>query len=780
MIHARTHKQTQSMHVHISDGNLAMKRKTSFNRIALRSIPFALAACGYLHVGTAAAQSGEFTYIFGTVTVESGGQRVQATRGLKVNPGDLVVTGANGLAQLTMVDNARLALRTNSQLRVERYARSASDTEGAVLSLVRGTLRTFTSLLSSASRDRYQMKTRVATVGIRGSGNILQHSDDGVPTTVNHTIEGSHDVRSNEGNFPSIITTPNDTIRVVQGRAPERIPTPPGLIESVTGYGGGAEEESESLPPLALDSRSGVVGSNGLGFTFVDDKAGVVGSDPIALRDVVVSGGGATFSNQATETGLTLDGRSLRGYRGYEGSQSGASVAINGGTAADVSTVNLNDGTVITLGRWNNADGLTISGQTFRTSGSVHWAYANSGFPTYLSDVLTGTVSYQRVGATTPTNQFNTLGQLVTTVLDVNFTARTLNATIGVSMPANAATPAGSWTLQATNIAFALNGFSASTGSGVVVTNGSGTSSATNPNLTGSIEGSFVGRALNGAIVGYQIGDRTAQSTNAWNIINGVVVFQGPSQNAGAQYRDGLVSDPANSLANASFIRSFATTNRPSEVTVDANGRATAFAAPVVRGNNLVGHQSYAVGSANVVDAGFDPSTGLVWGRWSGGNASVAGQNVSLANASLHYIYSPVQSGPVTLPLTGTASYEVVGSTRPTDLQGNVGTLNSATLNANFSARTVDTSVNLTVANQTWNASANGVPIYRNQYFSATTGSVPGLPRPAQLLISCSPNCTPAIPTGSIDGFFTGRTGQGAGVMYNVNNISGAVAFRRK
>jgi hypothetical protein len=760
-------------------------RPTRF--LNVRKIATLLVAIVCAHVANAFAQSGEFTYVYGNVVLETGGQRVAATRGLKVNPGDLVITGADGLAQLTMIDQARLALRTNSQLRIERYQRSTAESEGAVLSLVRGTLRTFTALLTSASRDRYQMKTRVATVGIRGSGNILQHSDDGEPTTFNHTIEGSHEVSNVEGGFPSIVTSPNDTVRVQRGRAPERVPTPAGLLAAVTGYEGGEEPPGDTLPtPPLIGYGSGIVGGNGLGYSLIDNKIGVVGTDPIPLRDVVISSGGTTFSNQATVPDLTLDGINLRGYRGYVGAQSGAVVALNGGTAADVSTVNIGDGTVVTLGRWNNADGLTISGQTFRSAGSIHWAYANSGYPTYLSDVLTGTVSYTRAGATTPTNQFGTAGSLVTTVLDVNFTARTLNATVGVNIPATGANaagggnPGGSWTLQANNLPFAFNGFSATTGSGLIVTSGSGGNSNTNPNLTGSLEGSFVGRALNGAIVGYNISDRTATNSSAWNIVNGVVVFQGPSQNAAASYRDGLISDPTNSLAGDSLIRSFATTNRPNEVTVDASGRATAFAAPVVRGNNLVGHQSYAVGTANVVDAGFDATTGLVWGRWSGGSANIAGQNVALGNASLHYIYSPVQSGPVTLPLTGTASYEVAGATRPTDLQGNVGNLNSATLNANFSARTVDTSVNLTIANQTWNASASGVPIYRNQYFSAYAGGVPGLPRPSQLLISCTPNCTPANPTGSIDGFFTGRTGQGAGAMYNINNISGAIAFRRK
>ncbi len=76
---------------------------------------------------------------------------------------------------------------------------------------------------------------------------------------------------------------------------------------------------------------------------------------------------------------------------------------------------------------------------------------------------------------------------------------------------------------------------------------------------------------------------------------------------------------------------------------------------------------------------------------------------------------------------------------------------------------------------------ANGVPIYRDQYFSAYAGSsIPGVPRPALFNITCSPSCTPQFRTGSLDGFFTGRTGQGAGAMYNMNGIAGAVGFARR
>ena len=67
------------------------------------------------------------------------------------------------------------------------------------------------------------------------------------------------------------------------------------------------------------------------------------------------------------------------------------------------------------------------------------------------------------------------------------------------------------------------------------------------------------------------------------------------------------------------------------------------------------------------------------------------------------------------------------------------------------------------------------------QYFFAAAGNrINGIPGPALFNITCTPNCTPQFRSGSLDGFFTGRTGQGAGMMYNMNGIAGAVALARR
>ncbi|HET9578626.1 MAG TPA: FecR domain-containing protein [Usitatibacter sp.] len=764
------------------------------------------------------AASGEFTFVVGEVTVvKAGGQRITPAKGTPVDVGDRVVTGANGMAQLTMVDQARLSLRPSTQFLIEQYPETKEGAGSAVLNLLKGTLRTFTGLISSVNRDRFVMKTRVATVGIRGSGNIL-YACDGAECdpsvrqgnaeeslTVNHTIEGSHAVSNivpgaapgvpaQQGGAETLITGPGQTVLVAGGRPPRYIPTPSFIADVATNMTkANAGDDSAALAEARVFSPGDVLailalqqttvsnaGNNPTIFLPTVDATRNLVSDPSNLRDIVIAAGGAAFIGQAAGGDVTLAGGNFAGYRAYAGSGSGITPVIRGGTLRDATSVVV-DGQAISLGRWENASlGFFGAGSGTQVPGSIHWVMAPSGYPTYLAEVLTGTASYTLAASTSPTNQDNVAGTLASANLSVNFTNRTVNLGLNVTLPAQGSTPAGSWQLNADSIPLALNTFFGSTGDRVVITNGSGQSSRTNSNLTGSFEGSLVGIGLSGAVLGYGISDRTASNAAQWQFITGAAAFAGPRQDPAAPYREGRVSD-ANGLL-ADFVRSYGTTDRPDEVALDAQGQVTAFSAPYQR---LGTHATYSIGTAQVVQSGFDPETGMVWGRWGNGVAQVARagstDQVFLNNgASLHYIFAGTQSGPVALPLTGTATYDVIGSTSPTDINGHVGSLNSATLAANFTNRTVDASVNIGINGQTWTGSAANMPIYRDQYFSAYSGTpIAGLPNPNPLTIGCTPNCGQGA-AGSFDGFFTGRTGQRAGLMYNLGGNQGAVAFGRR
>ncbi len=206
---------------------------------------------------------------------------------------------------------------------------------------------------------------------------------------------------------------------------------------------------------------------------------------------------------------------------------------------------------------------------------------------------------------------------------------------------------------------------------------------------------------------------------------------------------------------------------------------------------------------AAVLESGFDAKTGIRWGRYGGGVVAIfdrvggtgafSSRTVDLSSQNWHFILSPAQAGPVALPVTGTYTYTNAGGTSPTNNIGSAaGTLNAATLVADFGAQTVNAGVNLTVNGQTWAAGASGIPIQQRVYFEAARGPsgtgnlniCTGAACGATTLPTAAANT--ANTSGRIVGAFTGSSGQGAGVAYSLNQggiagttVTGVTAFRR-
>ena len=97
----------------------------------------------------------------------------------------------------------------------------------------------------------------------------------------------------------------------------------------------------------------------------------------------------------------------------------------------------------------------------------------------------------------------------------------------------------------------------------------------------------------------------------------------------------------------------------------------------------------------------------------TGGSATIttvsdgANSQVDLGSQSVHWI-TGAEGGIPVMPVTGVANYTLVGNTAPTDNLGNVGTLGSATFQADFVNMLVNSTLVIDIAGSTWNASGQG------------------------------------------------------------------------
>jgi hypothetical protein len=137
---------------------------------------------------------------------------------------------------------------------------------------------------------------------------------------------------------------------------------------------------------------------------------------------------------------------------------------------------------------------------------------------------------------------------------------------------------------------------------------------------------------------------------------------------------------------------------------------------------------TYLSGSAALLDFGSNGSSGIHWGRWAAGSASVSTRDgrddVDLRNASLHWITGPVFEAQPILPTAGSINFRLAGGTSPTDTLGHVGALNSAVLSADFTAQIVRAQLSLDVNGYNWFATGSGPLTPNTVRFGGTFGTV--------------------------------------------------------
>ena len=238
---------------------------------------------------------GRVDFAAGIVRIERGTQTIVALRGTEVIEGDVVVTGPDTQVQIRMADDAFLALRPNSRLTLEKYHFKQAADDGVLLSLAHGILRAFTGAIATKDRSKFVMKTPLATVGIRGSGNILAHL--GEEGTVNHTITGAHSVtaRTASGELVTVVSRPGQTVQVRPGAAPRFVPTPSFIFAAAS-----------SAPPaqVAATSSSTSSGGGGTGSGGSSGSAGTggTGGDSAGGSTSTVSASSSSTTPSSTST----------------------------------------------------------------------------------------------------------------------------------------------------------------------------------------------------------------------------------------------------------------------------------------------------------------------------------------------------------------------------------------------------------------------------------------------------------------------------------------------
>lgn len=150
--------------------------------------------------------------------VERRGER-RAQAGMEIEEGDTLKVGANAWALLAMTDGASITMRPDSELKFDNYKYlpdGEAKQNSALLSLVKGAMRSITGYIGQTHRAGYQIKTPTATIGIRGTDHEPAYFPTPAPGEKPEHPPGTYD-KVNAGE--SVIRRPSGEVAVKRGQA---------------------------------------------------------------------------------------------------------------------------------------------------------------------------------------------------------------------------------------------------------------------------------------------------------------------------------------------------------------------------------------------------------------------------------------------------------------------------------------------------------------------------------------------------------------------------------
>lgn len=115
----------------------------------------------------------------GDVTAVRAGESARSLDlGQAVREGDEIRTGPDGRVQIRFHDGGLVALKSATRFAIDRYGPDEDGSgSSALMRFLQGALRTVTGAISDDPGDTYQMKTSIATIGVRGTGYALEYCD---------------------------------------------------------------------------------------------------------------------------------------------------------------------------------------------------------------------------------------------------------------------------------------------------------------------------------------------------------------------------------------------------------------------------------------------------------------------------------------------------------------------------------------------------------------------------------------------------------------------------
>lgn len=122
-----------------------------------------------------AADIGQVKTSKGDVSIERGGTTLPGTIGTRLEAADVIRTGPDGSAGITMSDNSLLSVGPNSVLALDTYRFDTTTHQGQFdATLSKGSLAVVSGKIAKQAPDAMKVRTPASVLGVRGTEFVVQ------------------------------------------------------------------------------------------------------------------------------------------------------------------------------------------------------------------------------------------------------------------------------------------------------------------------------------------------------------------------------------------------------------------------------------------------------------------------------------------------------------------------------------------------------------------------------------------------------------------------------
>ncbi|MFO1307968.1 MAG: FecR family protein [Burkholderiales bacterium] len=121
-----------------------------------------------------AADIGQVKTSKGDVSIERGGTTLPGTIGTRLEAADVIRTGPDGSAGITMSDNSLLSVGPNSVLALDTYRFDTTTHQGQFdATLSKGSLAVVSGKIAKQAPDAMKVRTPASVLGVRGTEFVV-------------------------------------------------------------------------------------------------------------------------------------------------------------------------------------------------------------------------------------------------------------------------------------------------------------------------------------------------------------------------------------------------------------------------------------------------------------------------------------------------------------------------------------------------------------------------------------------------------------------------------